>query len=213
MVPNKCQNETAILESIKVEKFPTWGWQEGRGKMLKQIAAVLLVVLSLSLPGCTAATATSGLKSFVDSTDGYQFLYPNGWVQAQVSGGPDVVFRDLIQQTENLSVIISEVQKDKTLKDLGTPGEVGYKLSKSAIAPPGSDREAELVNAEARESGSKTYYILEYAVKLPNQRRHNLASVAVSRGKLYTFNISTSEQRWQKLHPVFEQVVKTFSVY
>jgi photosystem II oxygen-evolving enhancer protein 2 len=90
---------------------------------------------------------------------------------------------------------------------------VGYQLQKKAIAPPDSGREAELVNAEARESGDKTYYILEYSVKLPNQIRHNIASVAVSRGKLYTLNASTTEKRWTKLQNLFEQVAKSFSVY
>jgi len=179
--------------------------------MLKAIAAVLLLVLSLGLHGCT--TGISGLKSYVDSIDGYEFLYPNGWVPIQVTTGPDIVFRDLVEQTENVSVIFSEVPKGKTLQDLGTPGEVGYQLQKNAIAPPDSGRQAELVNAEARESGDKTYYLLEYNVKLPNQERHNLASVAVSRGKLYTFNASTTERRWNKMHNVLEQVVKSFSVY
>lgn len=179
--------------------------------MLKAIAALMLLVLSLGLHGCT--TGISGLKSYVDSTDGYEFLYPNGWVPIQVTTGPDIVFRDLVEQTENVSVIFSEVPKGKTLQDLGTPGEVGYQLQKNAIAPPNSGRQAELVNAEARESGDKTYYLLEYNVKLPNQERHNLASVAVSRGKLYTFNASTTERRWNKMHNVLEQVVKSFSVY
>ena len=179
--------------------------------MLKAIAALLLLVLSLGLHGCT--TGISGLKSYVDSIDGYEFLYPNGWVPIQVTTGPDIVFRDLVEQTENVSVIFSEVPKGKTLQDLGTPGEVGYQLQKNAIAPPDSGRQAELVNAEARESGDKTYYLLEYNVKLPNQERHNLASVAVSRGKLYTFNASTTERRWNKMHNVLEQVVKSFSVY
>lgn len=179
--------------------------------MLKAIAALLLLVLSLGLHGCT--TGISGLKSYVDSIDGYEFLYPNGWVPIQVTTGPDIVFRDLVEQTENVSVIFSEVPKGKTLQDLGTPGEVGYQLQKNAIAPPNSGRQAELVNAEARESGDKTYYLLEYNVKLPNQERHNLASVAVSRGKLYTFNASTTERRWNKMHNVLEQVVKSFSVY
>ncbi|AFZ19872.1 photosystem II reaction center PsbP [Allocoleopsis franciscana] len=179
--------------------------------MLKAIAALMLLVLSLGLHGC--ATGISGLKSYVDSTDGYEFLYPNGWVPIQVTTGPDIVFRDLVEQTENVSVIFSEVPKGKTLQDLGTPGEVGYQLQKNAIAPPNSGRQAELVNAEARESGDKTYYLLEYNVKLPNQERHNLASVAVSRGKLYTFNASTTERRWNKMQNVFEQVVKSFSVY
>jgi photosystem II oxygen-evolving enhancer protein 2 len=181
-------------------------------EMLKRVAVVLLVVLSLSLTGC--ASATSGLKSYVDSTDGYQFLYPNGWLPVKVSSGPDVVFHDLIETSENVSVVISPVPEGKTLAELGTPGEVGYKLGKNAIAPPDSGREAELVNAEAREKNAKTYYLLEYAVKLSNQqKRHNLASVAVSRGKLFTFNASTPEQHWYKVRRVLEQVVNSFSVY
>ncbi|MGE5656651.1 MAG: photosystem II reaction center PsbP [Actinomycetota bacterium] len=179
--------------------------------MLKRIAAILLVVLSFSLTSCVSGV--NGLKSYVDTADGYQFLYPNGWVPLKVSSGPDVVFRDLIEQTENVSVVISPVNGNKTLAELGSPSEVGYRLSKSAIAPPDSGREAELVNAEAREAGAKTYYLLEYAVKLPNQLRHNLASVAVSRGKLFTINISATEDRWPKSKELFEKVIKSFSVY
>lgn len=179
--------------------------------MLKRIVALVLVALTVTLSSC--ASATGGLKSYIDTSDGYQFLYPNGWIPVQVSNGPDVVFHDLIEETENVSVVISEVKSDKTLPELGSPGEVGYKLSKSAIAPPGSGREAELVNAEAREGGGKTYYLLEYAVKLPNQERHNLASVVISHGKLYTFNASTTEKRWQKVKNQFQQVVDSFQVY
>lgn len=179
--------------------------------MLKTIVALLLLVLSLGLHGCAAGVG--GLKSYVDATDGYEFLYPNGWLPVQVTDGPDVVFRDMIERTENVSVVVSPVPDEKTLDDLGTPGEVGYQLQKNAIAPPDSGRQAELINAEARESNGKTYYLLEYNVKLPNQQRHNLASVAVSRGKLYTFNASTTEKRWQKVHDLLEQSVKSFSVY
>jgi photosystem II oxygen-evolving enhancer protein 2 len=179
--------------------------------MLKRIAAMLLIVLSLSLQGCVSAAA--GLQSYVDSYDGYQFLYPSGWLPVQVSNGPDVVLHDLIEETENVSVVINPVPDNKTLQELGSPSEVGYRLSKNAIAPPGSGREAELINAESRQVGDVTYYLLEYAVKLPNQLRHNLASVAVRRGQLFTFNLSTSEQRWEKVKDLFEKVVNSFSVY
>ncbi len=180
--------------------------------MLKRMVVMLVVALSLTLQGCVPGVG--GFKSFADTLDGYQFLYPNGWLQVSVSDGPDVVFHDLIEQAENVSVVINPVSGGKTLQDLGEPGDVGYKLSKSAIAPPGSGREAELVNAEVREVNDKTYYLLEYAVKLSNnQERHNLASVAVSRGKLYTFNASTSEVRWEKMKEVLEQSVKSFTVY
>ncbi|MEB3830221.1 photosystem II reaction center PsbP [Phormidium sp. CCY1219] len=180
--------------------------------MLKRIATLVVLVATLMLTSC-AVSATSGLKSHVDSYQGYEFLYPNGWVPVKVEDGPEVVYHDLIETTENVSVVVNPVPEGKTLSDLGTPTEVGYKLSKNAIAPPDSGREAELVNAEAREKGSKTYYELEYAVKLPNQARHNLASVAVSRGKLFTLNLSTREERWGKLQGQFKTVVDSFSVY
>ena len=64
-----------------------------------------------------------------------------------------------------------------------------------------------------RERGENTYYLLEYLVQLPEQTRHNLASVVVQRGKLFTFNASTTERRWEKLNNKFRQVVGSFSVY
>ncbi|MBG1244751.1 photosystem II reaction center PsbP [Nostoc sp. NZL] len=181
--------------------------------MWKRIILILLLVLSFSLSNSDVA-AGAGLKSFVDTNDGYQFLYPNGWLQVKVANGPDVVFHDLIEVSENVSVVISPVPEGKTLSELGTPTEVGYKLGKAALAPPDSGRSAELVNAAQREVDGKTYYLLEYEVKLPNQQqRHNIASVAVSRGKLFTLNASIPEKRWQKVKRMIDEVVNSFSVY
>ena len=181
--------------------------------MWKRIAFILLLVLSLSLSNSGVASA-AGLNSFVDTSDGYEFSYPNGWVQVKVAGGPDVVFHDLIEVSENVSVVISPVPEGKTLAELGTPTEVGYKLGKAALAPPDSGRSAELVNAGQKEVDGKTYYLLEYEVKLPNQQqRHNIASVAVSRGKVFTLNASVTERRWQKIQRMIEGVVNSFTVY
>ena len=181
--------------------------------MWKRIVLMLLIVLSFSLTNSGIASA-AGLKSFANTTEGYEFLYPNGWVQVKVANGPNVVFHDIIETGENVSVVISPVPDGKSLAELGTPGEVGYKLGKAALAPEGSGREAELVNAGTRESDGKTYYMLEYAVKLPKgQQRHNLASVAVSRGKLFTFNASVTEKRWPRVKRMIDDVVNSFSVY
>jgi photosystem II oxygen-evolving enhancer protein 2 len=178
--------------------------------MLKRLVILLLVSVTVALQGCNIGTS---FQSYIDSYDGYEFLYPNGWVPVKVAGGPDIVLHDLIEETENVSVIISPVAESKSLEDLGTPSEVGYRLSKSAIAPPDSGRTAELVNAESRTVDDKIYYLLEYAVQLPGQARHNLASVIVRRGQLYTFNLSTTEKRWQKVKDQFYQVASSFSVY
>ena len=176
--------------------------------MLKRILALLLIVLSLGLPACSVSP-TSGFNKFVDTTDGYRFLYPLGWLPVKVSSGPDIVFHDIIHESENVSVVINPVSGQKTLQDLGSPSEVGYKLGKNAIAPPDSGREAELINAEEIEAADKTYYLLEYAVKVNGQVRHNIATVGIGRGKLYTMNASTTDDRWEKMKPVLEQTVRS----
>ncbi len=58
----------------------------------------------------------------------------------------------------------------------------------------------------------KTYYILEYAVTLPNQLRHNLATVVISRGKLFTFNASTTDKRWSKMQNILKEAIESFNV-
>jgi photosystem II oxygen-evolving enhancer protein 2 len=180
--------------------------------MLKRLLALVLVIFtSLTLQGCVSLGG--GLNAFVDDIDGYRFLYPNGWVQIKVSNGPDVVFHDIIEQTENISVVINPVPGRKALADLGTPGEVGYQLSKSAIAPEGSGRTAELVNAVAREINGHNYYDLEYLVKLTDGReRRNLATATISRGKLFTLNASTPEDRWDAMKAALERSIASFLV-
>jgi photosystem II oxygen-evolving enhancer protein 2 len=118
--------------------------------MWQRITFILLLVLSFSLSSPSLANAAA-LNSFVDSADGYQFSYPNGWLQVKVGDGPDVVFHDLIEVSENVSVVISPVPSGKTLAELGTPTEVGYKLGKAALAPVDSGRTAELINAAQQE--------------------------------------------------------------
>ncbi len=181
--------------------------------MWKRIVLILLLVFSFSLSNVGVATA-AGLKNFVDSIDGYEFLYPNGWLQVKVANGPDVIFHDLIERTENMSVVISPVPENKNLTELGTPTEIGYKLGKNALAPEGSGRKAELVNAEQQEKNGQIYYILEYLVTLKNrQQRHNLASVATSRGKLFTLNASIPERRWNRVKSIIQESVGSFQVY
>jgi photosystem II oxygen-evolving enhancer protein 2 len=179
-------------------------------QMLKRFAVIALLLVGLMLQGCT--NLGGGFKPYIDALDGYKFLYPNGWLQVAVSDGPDVVFRDLIEETENVSVVVSAIDSGKKLTDLGDASQVGLRLAQKVLAPAGSDREAELLSATERDRGDKTYYNLEYLIKLPDRERHHLASVAVSRGKLYTLNISAPERRWDKVSSIFQTVSNSFTV-
>ena len=58
--------------------------------------------LSLTISEC--ANPTSGLKSYLDGDDSYEFLYPNSGIAVDAKNlVPDVIFRDLIERSENMS--------------------------------------------------------------------------------------------------------------
>lgn len=180
--------------------------------MLKRLAALVLIILTFSLQGCVSTGGN--LLSYANQYEGYEFRYPNGWTEVSVPGAADVVFHDIIQETENVSVVISEVPPGKTLESLGDPTEVGYKLSKSITAMADDSRDVELISAQKIEAPeNKAYYILEYVADLPSGVRHNLASVIVRRDKLFTFNASTREERWAKVKDLMKQTVASFNVY
>ena len=173
--------------------------------------AALMLLLSLSLVACSATAA--GLNSFQSPDGRYAFLYPTGWTRVQVSEGPQVVFHDLINSDETLSLVVSEVNADNSLEDLGSAVAVGEKLRRIVIAPEGSGREAELVEASERQDpAGHTFYDLEYAVHLADLDRHELATVVADRGRLYTFAASTNEARWPKVRELFARVIGSFSL-
>ncbi len=59
--------------------------------MWKRISITLFLVFSLCLTNIGTATAAA-LNSYIDSTDGYQFLYPTGWVEVDINNGPRCCF-------------------------------------------------------------------------------------------------------------------------
>jgi photosystem II oxygen-evolving enhancer protein 2 len=171
-----------------------------------------LVALALALLVTACSGTTAGLNGYQSPDGRYAFLYPTGWIRAQVSGGPSVVFHDLINSDETLSLVISEVTPDSDLTSLGSSVAVGEALRRNVIAPEGSGREAELVRADERQQGGRTFYDLEYAVHLEDRDRHELATVVVDRGRLYTFAASTNEIRWPRVKDLFAQVVTSFNL-
>jgi len=174
------------------------------------VALALAVGLALGLSACSATAA--GLNGYQSPDGRYAFLYPTGWTRAQVSGGPQVVFHDLINSDETLSLVISEVTPESDLTSLGSPVAVGEALRRSVIAPEGSGRLADLVQADERQQEGRTFYDLEYAVHLQDRDRHELATVVVDRGRLYTFAASTNEIRWPRVKDLFRQVVTSFNL-
>ncbi len=178
--------------------------------MLKRIAAIAVIILAIGLQSCLAGTV--GFNKYVDSNDGFRFLYPNGWVEVSVPDGPDVVLHDIVEPSENVSVIVNEVPDGKTLRDLGSPSEIGRKMAQRGLTAD-NERAAELVTAGSRQTEDGEYYLLEYEVSLPDGIRHNLASVVIRRGQLFTLSASTTDGRWKTMEDRLRKTVSSFSVY
>jgi hypothetical protein len=97
------------------------------------VPRLLAALLAVVLVGCSAAAA--GLNSFQSPDGRYAFLYPTGWTRVQVSEGPQVVFHDLINSDETLSLVISDVNPTNDLENLGSAVAVGERLRRVVIAP------------------------------------------------------------------------------
>jgi hypothetical protein len=102
--------------------------------LVKPLLALLLAVsLALGASGCNAMAA--GLNTFQSPDGRYAFLYPTGWSRVQVNGGPQVVFHDLINSDETLSLVISEVNSTNELESLGSAVAVGENWAASSSPP------------------------------------------------------------------------------
>ncbi|WP_341884673.1 photosystem II reaction center PsbP [Synechococcus sp. UW140] len=178
--------------------------------LFRGIPRLMCVLLLVLLVGCSAAAA--GLNRYSSSDGRYAFLYPTGWIRVAISDGPEVVFHDLINSDETLSLVIAPVDPDKRLEDLGSAVAVGEKLGRTVIAPAGSGREADLMEASERADQGRTFYDLEYKVHLADRDRHEFATVVADKGKLYTLAASTNEARWERVSAMFRSVVTSFTL-
>ena len=181
-------------------------------QLIRSLSRILICgVLALALGAC-AAGPTAGLQAYQRPDCRFAFLYPTGWTQVQVSNGPRVVFHDLIHSDETVSLMINTVNEDNELTELGSAVAVGERLRREVIATAGSGRTAELVEAQEREVNGHTFYDLEYAVHLEDRDRHELATVVVDRGRLYTLATSVNEDRWSKVDELCGRVVRSLNL-
>ena len=171
---------------------------------------LLLIILCFTLSACSGGI-NAGLEAYQSPDGRYAFLYPTGWTRVKVDDGPEIIYHDLINSNETLSLVVSDVNKEVDLEQLGSPIEVGQTLIDKVIAPEGSGRSVNLVEAKKREASNHIFYDLEYQLNLNNKDRHELATVVIDRGTLYTFAVGTNEDRWKKVDGLFTNVIESFN--
>ncbi|NJK33829.1 MAG: photosystem II oxygen evolving complex protein PsbP [Oscillatoriales cyanobacterium SM2_2_1] len=178
--------------------------------MMKRSLAVMVVallwVMSGFLTGCVSRAA--GLAPYSDSRDGYRFLYPNGWQETRSKGNLDVLLHDIIEPSENVAVLLSQLVSVKNLSEIGDAAAVGDRILHRIIAPDLPDEAVKLLDTKQRDVGGRTYYFLEYRLR----DRHAYAAMTTSRGNLYTLTISALESRWSRVSDLFYRVASSFTV-
>ena len=181
-------------------------------KMIKlfrtSLKSLLAIALVLMLGACSTG-GSSGLEPFKSQDGRYGFLYPTGWTRVAVDNGPEVVYHDLINSDETLSLVISKLENEVDLNDLGGPDAVGKRL----FGEKNSNNPIQLIDASEREVDERKFYDLEYSVNLEEKSRHEIATVVIDRGYLYTLAASTSEQHWSKMQDTFKRVVSSFTFF
>jgi photosystem II oxygen-evolving enhancer protein 2 len=182
-------------------------------KALLKVGLVVLLGIPLLLGGCGGVGLVS-LNTFTDPNGLYSFSYPNGMIPVEVPPDEEaaVIFRDLIFATENVNLMISEYDGAERITDVGSPAEVGQRVADKIIAPPGSGRTAELVNAGQLQTPNQTYYLLEFKTTLARQHRHDVVAVTIARHKLFTLTASTLETRWPQVQKAFLSVAESLRV-
>ncbi len=169
--------------------------------------SLLAITLVLMLGACSTG-GTSGLEPFQSKDGRYGFLFPIGWTRVAVDNGPEVVYHDLINSDETLSLVISKLENDVNLDELGGADFVGERLFRS-----NSNNSIQLIEANEREVENHKFYDFEYTVDSGNLSRHEIATVAVDRGYLYTLAASTNEQRWSKMNDIYKRVITSFTFF
>ena len=172
----------------------------------------LALLLAISLVACSGNSGTSGLEPFTSPDGRYGFLYPIGWVKVAIKDGPEVVFHDLINSDETLSLVISKLGNQVDLEDLGGAESVADRLIKELVDTNDNGKEVTLIETKSREKSNHTFYDLEYSVDFSGRSgRHELATVVVDRGYLYTFSAGSSDSRWPKVKELYEKVLGSFT--
>jgi len=177
------------------------------------LASAAGAATALAAPAALAASGgiPKGFKGHKDPYDGYQFLYPFGWQEVSVQG-QDVVYKDLIETLETVSVSITATEK-ASVTELGPVNDVCFTIADNFLT--GRSSKVTLVEATQETEEGIDYYTMEFTAANNTYTRHALACLAICNGKLFTCVTGADERRWKKdvVRNNAKTVIDSFSVF
>lgn len=171
---------------------------------------LLLLLLLVALGFGPEALAVPGWVQWQTPDGQVRLETPPGWQPVRDGGPADLLLRDPIWRSENVSVIRSPLAVEESIRALGSPTDVGYILQRDWLRGPGIS--VELVDARERWLGPRPLYELEFAVHRPDGDRHDLAAVLLAHNQVISVTLSTPEVRWREAEPLLRRVIASLEV-
>jgi photosystem II oxygen-evolving enhancer protein 2 len=151
-------------------------------------------------PSAPAPVLAADLMPYKDIAKGFSVLRPSGWNEFDGAEGQyDIKWQDVIQPLEFVTVLTTPVSKGKALVDIGGVDSVAERLAKG--------RGGSVVAAVETMVGGDTP---AYVIEIKKEAAHQMTLLAVAKSKLYSLNVSASEQRWPRRQKLLRQVVESF---
>jgi photosystem II oxygen-evolving enhancer protein 2 len=141
------------------------------------------------------------LEAFQDGSRSIRIMAPSGWNKFDGEvGAYDVKWQDLVDPTENIKISSSPVKSTtESVALLGPVRDVGTSLA--------AKRNAKLLAASARQTDGVLFYDFDFAI---NDGTHQLLTLCVCKGKLWSLDASAKERRWDKRSELYKNVVGSF---
>ncbi len=187
------------------------------GTWIGALTLLVPLLLGFALPG-------SALQTYTNAQEGYRLLRPSQWLKLADPVGADAVFYDPSHPSETVSVVINALPPGSSPDQVATlwqdPQHWGHNLIEQVFAPPGSGREAQLLEARTERVNGQSYGVLEFTITFPLSinssedpiMRHNLARFTLWQEQIYSLNVSAPDGRWPQQRILFEQVASSFRV-
>lgn len=141
------------------------------------------------------------LEPYQDGARGLRIMAPSGWNKFEGEVGAfDVKWQDLVDPTENIKISSTPVKSTvESIQALGTLEELGPKLA--------AKRNAKLIGSSERITEGILFYTFDFAI---GDGTHQLLSLCISKGKLWSLDANAKEKRWGKREEMYKNVIGSF---
>uniref|UniRef100_A0A804LQH9 PsbP C-terminal domain-containing protein n=1 Tax=Zea mays TaxID=4577 RepID=A0A804LQH9_MAIZE len=199
-------NEEKLYDFLNIQLKSDMKRIQRRNVLSTMLSAWTILLLG---PGQVSLAETTGgaFREYIDTFDGYTFLYPKNWIQVR-GAGADIFFRDPMVLDENMSVEISSPSSSR----LGVRRESNVLSASSKVADDGKLYYEVEVNIKSYASNNELAVMPQDRVQSLEWDRRYLSVLGVENKRLYELRLQTPEQVFMQEEEDLRRVMDSFRV-